>query len=172
MVASLCQIVNACHIVNASTMSTHSHKWGPEERPTLDNICPHDIIIDHQFNQFPIRGQRHLSGLFTFHYCSHMPCIYCVCIIMSIKDFDCDSDSGLNECWNIVNKMYPRHFPLAATALKPQQIPMFLHISARVWGRGLSPHTSEQKGSALKPQQFINQNACAAQIAHTRTACL
>ena len=41
MVASLCQIFNA---------STHSHKWGPKERPTLDNIGPHDIIIDHQFD--------------------------------------------------------------------------------------------------------------------------
>ena len=50
------------------------------------------------------------------------------------------------------NKMNPGYFPLAAIALKPQQIPMFLHISARVWGRRWSPHTSEQKGSMLKPQ--------------------
>ena len=48
------------------------------------------------------------------------------------------------EEWNYVN---PGYFSLAATALKPQQIPMFLHISARVWGRRWSPHTSEQKGS-------------------------
>ena len=41
MVASLCQIFND---------STHFHKWGPEERPTFDNIGPDDIIIDHQFN--------------------------------------------------------------------------------------------------------------------------
>ena len=41
MVASLCQISNA---------STHSHKWEPKECPTLDNIGPHDIIIDHQFD--------------------------------------------------------------------------------------------------------------------------
>ena len=73
--------------------STYSYKWGPKERPTLDNIGPRDIIIDHQFNQLPIRGQRELSKLLTFHYCSHMLCIYCVCIMMSIKDFDSDSDS-------------------------------------------------------------------------------
>ena len=82
MVASLCQIFNA---------STHSHKLGSKERPTLDNIGPHDIIVDHQFNQFPIRGQQELSRLLTFHYCSHMPCIYGVSIMMSIKDFDSDS---------------------------------------------------------------------------------
>ena len=34
-----------------------------------------------------------------------------------------------------LNKMNPRYFSPAATALKPQQIPMFLHNSARVWGR-------------------------------------
>ena len=94
MVALLCQIFNA---------STHSHKWGPKERPTLDNIGPHDIIIDHQSNSFPIREQRELSRLFTFHYCLHMPCIYCVYIMMSIKDFDSDSDS---DSWLLVN--WPR----------------------------------------------------------------
>ena len=41
MLASLCQIFNA---------STHFHKLGPKERPTLENIGPHNIIIDHQFN--------------------------------------------------------------------------------------------------------------------------
>ena len=46
-----------------------------------------------------------------------------------------------------VNYVNPGYFSLAATALKPQQMPMFLHISARVWGRRWSPHTSEQKGS-------------------------
>ena len=51
-----------------------------------------------------------------------------------------------------VNYVNPGYFSPAATALKPQQIPMFLHISARVWGRRWSPHTSEQKGSMLKPQ--------------------
>ena len=41
-----------------------------------------------------------------------------------------------NCTWKIVlNKMNPGYFPLAATALKPQQISMLLHISARVWGR-------------------------------------
>ena len=35
---------------------------------------------------------------------------------------------------SIPNKMNPRYFSLAATALKLQQKPMFLHISARVWG--------------------------------------
>ena len=43
MVASHCQIINA---------STHSHKWGPKERPTLDNKGPHDIIIYHQLINF------------------------------------------------------------------------------------------------------------------------
>ena len=38
------------------------------------------------------------------------------------------------------NKINPRYFSLAATARKPQQISMFLHISARVWGRRWS-HT-------------------------------
>ena len=51
-----------------------------------------------------------------------------------------------------INKMNPEYFPLAATALKPQQIPMFLHIFARVSGRRWSSHTLEQKGSMLKPQ--------------------
>ena len=50
------------------------------------------------------------------------------------------------------NNMNPGYFSLAATAMKPQQILMFLHISARVWGRRWSPHTSEQKVSKLKPQ--------------------
>ena len=31
---------------------------------------------------------------------------------------------------HVTNKMNPGYFPLAATHLKPQQIPMFLHISA------------------------------------------
>ena len=53
------------------------------------------------------------------------------------------------------NYMNPGYFTLAATDLKPQQMPMFLHISARVWGRRWSPHTSEQKGCMLKPQLFI-----------------
>ena len=76
MVVSLCQIFNA---------STHFHKWGSKERPTLENRGPHNIIIDHQFNQFPIRGQRQLSRLFTFHCCSHISCVYCVYIMMSLK---------------------------------------------------------------------------------------
>ena len=77
MVAPLCQNFNA---------STHIHKWGPKERPTLDNIGAHDIIIHHQFNRFPTRGQQ-LNRLFTFHYYSHMPCIYFVFMMMSRKDF-------------------------------------------------------------------------------------
>ena len=28
----------------------HSRKLGPKDRPTLDNIDPHDIIIDYQFD--------------------------------------------------------------------------------------------------------------------------
>ena len=51
-----------------------------------------------------------------------------------------------------VNYTNPGYFTLAAIDLKPQQMPMFLHISARVWGRRLLPHTSEQKGCMLKPQ--------------------
>ena len=54
------------------------------------------------------------------------------------------------------NKVNPGYFSLAATARKPQRLSMFLHISARVWGRRWSPHTSEQKGSMLKPQWFIS----------------
>ena len=50
------------------------------------------------------------------------------------------------------NKVNPGYFSLAATARKPQQLSMFLHTSARVWGRRWSPHTSEQKGSMLKPR--------------------
>ena len=50
------------------------------------------------------------------------------------------------------NYMNPGYFTLAVTGLKPQQMPMFLHISARVWGRQWSTHTSEQKGFMLKPQ--------------------
>ena len=46
-------------------------------------------------------------------------------------------------------KMNPGYFPQAATALKLQWISIILHISARVWGRRWSPHTSEQKGSML-----------------------
>ena len=52
----------------------------------------------------------------------------------------------------MMNNMNPGYFSLAATALKQQQIPMFLQISARVWGRRWAPHTSEQKGSMLKLQ--------------------
>ena len=54
----------------------------------------------------------------------------------------------------IGNYMNARYFTLAAIDLKPQQMAMFLHISARVWGRRWSPHTSEQKGCMLnlKPQ--------------------
>ena len=69
--------------------------------------------------------------------------------------------------WLAQNDPYPGYFSLQVTALKPQQIPMFLNLSARVWGRRWSPHTSEQKGSVLKSQSFINQNACASQNAHT-----
>ena len=42
---------------------------------------------------------------------------------------------GILEGKCLYNKMNPGYFPLVATALKPQQIPMFLHISARIWGR-------------------------------------
>ena len=49
------------------------------------------------------------------------------------------------------NYMKLRYFTLAATDLKPQQMPMFLNISGRAWGRRWSPHTSEQKGCILKP---------------------
>ena len=42
------------------------------------------------------------------------------------------------------NDINPGYFPQAATALKPQQIPMFLHFFARVWGCRWYPQTSEQ----------------------------
>ena len=45
-------------------------------------------------------------------------------------DYDSAAKSKLSS--NYIN---PGYFTLAAIALKPQQIPMFLHISARVWGR-------------------------------------
>ena len=38
-----------------------------------------------------------------------------------------------NEVYS-VNKINPGYFSLAATALKQQQLPMFLHISTTVWG--------------------------------------
>ena len=57
------------------------------------------------------------------------------------------------------NKMNAGYFSLVATVMKPQQIPMFLHVS-------------EQKGYMLKLQYSISQNACASQIAHTWKACL
>ena len=42
------------------------------------------------------------------------------------------------------NNMNPRYFSLVTTALKLQQIPMFLHVSARVWGHWWYPQTPEQ----------------------------
>ena len=47
MVASLYQIFHT---------STHFHKWGPKERPTLNNIGPHDFITDHQCNESALHG--------------------------------------------------------------------------------------------------------------------
>ena len=64
---------------------------------------------------------------------SQQPCIYC----------------GNSYADNYMN---PGYFTLAVTDLKPQQMPMFLHISAKVWGRRWSHHTSEQRGWMLKPQ--------------------
>ena len=55
------------------TISTNGGR--PKEHLTLDNIGLHDIIIDHQFNQFAIRGQQQLSRSFPFHCCSHMSCV-------------------------------------------------------------------------------------------------
>ena len=43
----------------------------------------------------------------------------------------------------ISNKINPGHFSLAATAQKPQQISMFLHVSTWVWGRRWYPHRTE-----------------------------
>ena len=54
-----------------------------------------------------------------------------------------------------VNKMNPWYFSLAATALKLQQISMFLHISARAWGHWWYPQTSEQWDLVLKPQTIF-----------------
>ena len=53
---------------------------------------------------------------------------------------------------DMFNKVNPGYFSLAAIARKPQHLSMFLHIFARAWGRQWSPHTSEQKGSMLKPR--------------------
>ena len=50
------------------------------------------------------------------------------------------------------NYMNPGYFTLAAIDPKLQHMPMFLHTSARVWGRRWSPNTSEQTGCMLKPQ--------------------
>ena len=63
--------------------------------------------------------------------------------------------ASLKEAWGcnwLSNYMNPGYFTLAVSGLKPQQMPMFLHISARVWGRQWSTHASEQKGFMLKPQ--------------------
>ena len=47
--------------------------------------------------------------------------------------------------------MNPGYFPPAATALKLQQIPMFVHISARVWGIGyLHTHQNRRFLAATK----------------------
>ena len=68
--------------------------------------------------------------------------------------------SHRNGCWRWANpkcacvwrqlggriRWTPDIFSLAVTALKPQQIPMFLYISARARGRRWSSHTSKQKG--------------------------
>ena len=51
-----------------------------------------------------------------------------------------------------MNNMNPGYFTLAATALKPKQIRMFLHIFASVWGHRWYPQTSEQYDFVLKPQ--------------------
>ena len=50
------------------------------------------------------------------------------------------------------NKMNPGYFPLAATALKPQQILMFLHISTRV----ISTH--------IKTEEFYAKTAIIHQL--------
>ena len=67
--------------------------------------------------------------------------------------------------------MNPGYFPLAATAPKPQQIPMFLNISAKVWGRRWSPHTSEQKGSGYVKTAIIHQlkRLCVPDCAYTES---
>ena len=69
--------------------------------------------------------------------------------------FEPDAGTYSSDPWNgdlYLNNMNPGWFSLAAIALKPQQIPMFLHISTRVWERQWYTHTSEHKGSMLKPQ--------------------
>ena len=40
--------------------------------------------------------------------------------------------------------MNPGYFPLAATALKPQQMLMFIHIFSKEFETRLHPQTSEQ----------------------------
>ena len=56
--------------INFFNVSTHFHKWGSEERPALDNIGSHDIIIDHNINEFAIRGQVncfHFTTVYRYH---------------------------------------------------------------------------------------------------------
>ena len=57
------------------------------------------------------------------------------CRVHILQDILYTTDSVLFYPNIPLNKMNPWYFPLAATALKPQQIPLFLHISARIWGR-------------------------------------
>ena len=59
---------------------------------------------------------------------------------------------NLIQCSLVVNKMNPGYFSLAATVLKTQQIPMFLHTSARIWGHRWYAQTSAQWHFVLNPQ--------------------
>ena len=53
------------------------------------------------------------------------------------------------------DNMNPGYFPLVATALKLQQIPMFLHISVRVWVISGDIHKHQNSGIlCLKLQYF------------------
>ena len=52
--------------------------------------------------------------------------------------------------YHLINFMNPGYFTLTATDLKPQQMPMFLHISARVWGRRWSPPHIRTEGLYVK----------------------
>ena len=55
--------------------------------------------------------------------------------------------------------MNPGYFPLAATALKPQQISLFLHISARVWGASVT-------STHIRTEQLYVKTAIIHQLKH------
>ena len=125
-----------------------------------NNLC---VLHDYYHPLFGVRSWNkgmHCMPLYilmmTSEHWNTFHITYSLCVRRNFLDKQC-CNSGtfsfmMNYILQLFNKMNPEYFPQAATTLKPQQIPMFLHISARVWGRRWSPYTSEQKGYMLKPQ--------------------